>query len=128
MKMISEMFQTADWKKEKHAPIIQAPRFSADKAMTITVSVGDEIAHPNTTAHHIAWIEVYFLPRDEKFPILLGRCGFESHGASTQGADTSTVYTEPHFTLRFRSEKPGTIMASSYCNIHGLWSAATELE
>ena len=128
MKMISEMFQSADWKKEKHAPVIQAPRFKAGELMTVTVNVGEEIAHPNTTAHHIAWIEVYFLPRDEKFPFMLGRHSFDSHGASTQGADTSTVYTEPHFAFRFRSEKPGTIMASSYCNIHGLWSTAVELE
>jgi len=127
MKMIKDMYQAADWKSEKHAPVIQAPGFTPGEPMNITVNIGEEIPHPNTTAHHIAWIEVYFLPRDEKFPYLIGRYTFDGHGASVQGADTSTVYSEPYVTLRFRSEKPGTIMASSYCNIHGLWSGSAEI-
>jgi superoxide reductase len=27
----------------------------------------------------------------------------------------------------FKTEKPGTILASSYCNIHGLWESAKKL-
>jgi len=127
MKMIQDMFQAADWKKEKHAPVIQAPRFAPGEALTVTVNIGEEIPHPNTTAHHIAWIEVYFLPRDEKFPFLLGRYSFDSHGATVKGADTGSVYTDPQVTIRFRSETPGTLMATSYCNIHGLWSGSVEL-
>jgi len=27
-----------------------------------------------------------------------------------------------------KTQKPGTLMAMSYCNIHGLWQSSAELE
>ena len=124
-----DLIQTADWKKEKHAPLIEVSgKTGKGEAVSLTVSVGKEIPHPNTTAHHISWIEVYFLPEGEKFPYELGRVSFVSHGAGAQGPDTSTVYTDPAATLKFKAEKPGTILASSYCNIHGLWQASREIK
>ncbi|NQV04862.1 MAG: superoxide reductase [Candidatus Omnitrophica bacterium] len=126
---LKDLIQTADWKKEKHAPVIEVSgKTGKDEAVSLTVSVGKEIPHPNTTAHHISWIEVYFLPEGEKFPYELGRISFVSHGAGAQGADTSTVYTDPIVALKFKTEKPGTILASSYCNIHGLWQASREIK
>jgi superoxide reductase len=85
------------------------------------VTVGKEIAHPNTTEHHITWIDVYFYPEGVKFPYHLGRFEFRSHGASTEGPNTSSVYTHPQATFMFKTEKPGTIFAFSHCNVHGLW-------
>ncbi len=126
---LKEVFQGADWKKEKHVPVIGAPaKVKKGEFCPVSVIVGKEIAHPNKTEHHIRWIEVYFLPRGEKFPVQIGRFDFTAHGESGQGPDTGTVYTHPEVTLRFRTEKPGTIMAASYCNIHGLWQSALELE
>ncbi len=87
-----------------------------------------EIPHPNTSEHHISWIEVYFHPEGEKFPYLLGRFEFVSHGESTQGPNTSTVYSEPWVTIVFKTEKSGTIHALSYCNIHGLWGNSVALK
>jgi superoxide reductase len=128
MAEFKDLFQSADWKKEKHVPVIEAPdRVKSGEFFSITVSVGREIPHPNTTAHHIRWIEVYFLPAGEKFPYQIGKCEFTSHGESSQGADTSTVYTHPEVTLRLKTEKPGVILASSYCNIHGLWQGSKEI-
>lgn len=124
MSELKDLFQAADWKKEKHVPVIEVTK---DKPLSITVTVGKEIAHPNTTAHHIRWIEVYFLPKDEKSPYQVGRVEFTSHGESGQGPDTSTVYTDPEVTLKLKTEKPGTILASSYCNIHGLWQGSKEI-
>ncbi len=125
---LKELYQSADWKKEKHVPVIDvAGRPGKDQAVSITVSVGKEIPHPNTTAHHISWIEVYFLPKGEKFPYEIGKFDFISHGESVQGPDTSTIYTNPEVNLKFRTEKPGTVLASSYCNIHGLWQNSREL-
>ena len=97
------------------------------KPVAIAVSVGKEIAHPNTTEHHISWIEVYFLPEGEKFPYQIGKFDFTSHGSSIQGPNTSSVYTEPKVTCVFKSDKSGTIYASSYCNIHGLWKSQGQL-
>ena len=120
MEKFEGLLQKADWKKEKHVPVITVLE-ATDDQVRIEAGVGKEIGHPNTTAHHIEWIEVYFKPDGEKFPYLVGRYDFAAHGASTDGADTSTVYTEPTVTTTFKTEKPGVIYAKSYCNIHGLW-------
>jgi superoxide reductase len=126
MKPFSELFQTADWKKEKHVPVIEVAREGEN--FRLALSVGKEISHPNTTEHHIAWIDAYFLAEGDKVPYHLGRFEFMSHGASTEGPNTSTVYSNPETCLLFRTEKPGTVYAFSYCNIHGLWANSAELE
>ena len=127
MKM-GELYQSADWKNEKHAPVIEVPETVKKGEPVIgTVSVGKEIPHPNKTEHHIEWIEVYFKPEGEKFPYLIGRFEFAAHGASAQGPDTSTVYTEPRATFAFRTEKPGVMIAVSSCNIHGLWESSMNI-
>ena len=123
-----DIFQSADWKTEKHVPVIESPEaVKKGEAVKVTVSVGKEIAHPNTTEHHISWIELYFLPQGEKFPYQVARVEFSAHGASTQGPNTSTVFTQPSVTIIFKTDKPGTLLAASYCNIHGLWESAKEL-
>lgn len=128
---ITELYQSADWKQEKHVPVIELPEgVKKDESMKIGVTVGKEITHPNTTEHHIEWIEVYFLPEGEKFPHTIGRFEFSAHGASGEGPNTSTIYTEPKVLVTLKTGKPGTLLAASYCNIHGLWksSAAIKLE
>ena len=126
---MKDLSQTADWKQEKHVPVIEVPE-SIKKAepVKVAVSVGKEIPHPNTTEHHISWISVYFLPEGEKFPYELGRFEFNAHGASTQGPNTSAVYTHPEITCTVKTEKSGTILASSYCNIHGLWESSKAIK
>lgn len=129
MKDIKELFQSADWKQEKHVPVIELPeKAKKDEAIRITATVGKEIAHPNTTEHHIEWIEVYFLPEGEKFPHTIGKFEFSAHGASTQGPNTSSIYTQPEVVTTLKTGKPGTILAASFCNIHGLWSNSAELK
>lgn len=128
MAELKDLLQSADWKKEKHVPVIETvDKVKKGDAVSVKVSVGKEIAHPNTTAHHIRWIEVYFLPSGEKFPYQIGKFEFTSHGESGQGLDTSTVYTAPEVNLKFKTEKSGAILASSYCNIHGLWQSSKEI-
>ena len=129
MKSFADLFKTADWKQEKHSPVIELPEKAArGEVLKVTVSVGKEIPHPNTTEHHISWIEVYFLPEGEQFPYQLARFDFTSHGASTAGPNTSTIYTEPFVVFSFKTEKSGTLYAFSYCNIHGLWASQVELK
>ena len=123
-----ELLQTADSKTEKHVPVIEAP----DKAkkggvIEVKVSVGKEIPHPNTTEHYIAQATIYFLPQGEKFPYEVGRFEFSSHGASAQGPNTSSIYTQPVASCSFKSDKSGRLIAVSYCNIHGLWQSWKEL-
>lgn len=124
-----ELFQSADWKTEKHVPVIEAPdKIKKGEICKVTVSVGKEIPHPNTTEHHIRWIEVYFWPEGEKFPFQIGKFEFTAHGESIAGPNTSTVYTQPETVCVFKTEKSGTIFASSYCNIHGLWENSKSLK
>ncbi len=126
---LKDLFQSADWKQEKHVPVIEAPdKVKKGEGLAITITVGKEVPHPNTTEHHIRWIGVYFLPDAEKFPHQIGRFEFDSHGESAQGPNTSTVYTEAQVTCTFKTEKSGTIFATSYCNIHGVWKNSKEIE
>jgi superoxide reductase len=126
--IMPDVFRTADWKKEKHVPLIEFPQ-PAPKGeyFRILASVGKEIAHPNKTEHHIRWIEIYFRPEGESFYYQLGKTEFGAHGASTKGPDTSTVYTRPEAVLSFKTDKPGTVYAFALCNIHGLWQGVREL-
>jgi len=128
MKKFESLLQRADWKSEKHVPVINikgTPK--KNENIQIKVNIGEEIPHPNKTEHHISWIELYFLPEGENFPYMLGKVDFMSHGASVKGPDTSTVYTEPDAVFNFKTGKSGTIYAFSYCNIHGLWVNSEEL-
>jgi superoxide reductase len=125
--MSQKWIQTADWKSEKHVPVIEVSKIE-DGKVYVKVSVGKEIPHPNTTAHHIKWIDLFFLPEGEKFPAEIGYMSFDTHGESVQGADTSSVYTEPVTKFVFKTTKSGTLMATAYCNIHGLWKSEQELK
>ncbi|MDD5669248.1 MAG: class II SORL domain-containing protein [Candidatus Omnitrophica bacterium] len=129
MSELKDLFQGADWKIEKHVPVIEAPdTIKKGELVKVVAIVGKEIPHPNKTEHHISWVEIYFQPQGEKFPYQIGRVEFSAHGASVNGADTSTVYTHPEATVSFKTDKPGVIFASSYCNIHGLWQGSRALK
>ncbi|RDE10923.1 MAG: superoxide reductase [Candidatus Thorarchaeota archaeon] len=125
--MSQKWIQTADWKTEKHIPVIEIEKVK-DGRVNVKVTVGKEIPHPNTTAHHIKWVDLFLWPDDEKFPVEIGYVSFDTHGESVKGADTSSVYTEPCAVFTFMTKKAGTLMATAYCNIHGLWKSEKELK
>lgn len=122
---IGDFLQTADWKKEKHAPVIDSPeKVKSGEEFVVALTIGKEIPHPNTTEHHIAWIELYFKPDSVKFPTLIGRFDFSSHGESIKGPNEGPSLTEPKATIALKLKESGTLMAESYCNIHGLWESS----
>ncbi|MBS3816734.1 MAG: class II SORL domain-containing protein [Candidatus Thermoplasmatota archaeon] len=125
MTKIEELYQTEDWKTEKHVPAIETKEVG--EGIKVKATVGKEISHPNETEHHIRWIELYFKPEGEEYPIQLGKYEFTSHGESAKGPDTSGILAEPKVVATIKAEKPGTIIANSYCNIHGLWTNEKEL-
>jgi superoxide reductase len=128
MAELKDLLQSADWKTEKHIPVIEAAdKVRKGESCKITITVGKEMPHPNTTEHHIRWIELYFLAEGEKFPYQIGRFEFSAHGESAQGPNTSTVLTHPEALCVFKTEKSGTLLASSYCNIHGLWQNSKKI-
>jgi len=126
---LSELMQSDDWKTEKHVPVIEIDGEAVKgQPIKVNVAVGKEKSHPNTTQHHIKWISLFFLPEGEKIPYQLGDIVFASHGSSVEGADTSTIYTDHQGSFVFKTEKAGTLLATSYCNIHGLWENERKLE
>lgn len=129
MSQFGELYQTADWKSEKHVPVIECQnKVAADTAFNVTASVGKEIAHPNTTEHHIRWIKLYFKPDGDKFSYEVGSYEFNAHGECVEGANKGNVYADPSVTVKMKIKKSGTLFAASYCNIHGLWQNSSQIQ
>jgi superoxide reductase len=124
-----EVVQTADWKAEKHVPVIFAPSsVKAGEKFVVEVSVGKEIAHPNTTEHHIRSIILCFKPEIGKFAYEVGSFEFRAHSESVDGPNKGPVMTEPVAQAVLKLTGSGTLLAVSYCNIHGLWESSQIIE
>ncbi len=107
--------QKGDPKREKHSPKIEVKR--EGEFLEISVSIGEEVPHPNTPEHHIPWIEVYWKPENGP-ERLLARAEFSEHGE---------VATIPEVKIKVKGIKGGKILALSYCNLHGLWESELEI-
>ncbi len=128
MQELGQHIQKADWKTEKHVPIIECPdEVKAGEFFEVKVSLGKAIAHPNTTEHHIRWIALYFHPDGENFTCHVGRFEFAAHGESAAGANEGPVYTHHETTASMKTSKAGTLHALAYCNIHGLWESSKQI-
>jgi superoxide reductase len=129
MKEMGKLYQSADWKSEKHIPVIECPdEVEADEMFDVKVTLGKEVAHPNTTEHHIRWIQLYFHPQGDKFPSQVGNFEFTAHGESVDGADKGPVHTNHTVTASMKIKKAGVLYATSLCNIHGLWEYSKEVK
>ena len=128
MEKIGDLLQEADWKKEKHVPVIDCPdTVKAGEMFEVTVGIGKEIAHPNTTEHHISWVSLYFHPEGENFPHQVGHFEFSAHGEAVAGPNQGPVYTHHEVSVSLRVDKSGTLYALALCNIHGLWEGSKEI-
>jgi len=125
MAELSDMIQTADWKSEKHVPVIECPdQVKADEFFEVKASLGKEVAHPNTTEHHIRWIQLYFQPEGAKAPFQVGNFEFTAHGESTNGPNEGSVYTHHGASTSMQTGTSGTLLGLAYCNIHGVWQSS----
>lgn len=128
MASIGELYQSADWKSEKHVPVIECPdKVPAEEMFEVTVTLGKEVAHPNTTEHHIRWITLYFHPEGGNFTYDVGHFEFNAHGESVKGPNEGPVYTHHGVTAWVKINEPGKLYALAYCNIHGLWENSKEI-
>ena len=123
--VMNKPVNATDVKSRKHIPNIKISQ--EDDKYQISIAVGNGSAHPNTNMHHIAWIKVYFHPSEERFPCMIGKFDFTAHGVLDTGVNLGAIYTHPEVVCFLRTGKPGTILASSYCNVHGVWSGTAEL-
>ena len=125
----AEVVQTADWKTEKHVPVIVAPAaVKSGEKFVVELSVGKEIAHPNTTEHHIRSIRLYFKPESGKFAYEVGSFEFNAHAESAEGPNKGPVLTEPATQAALKLTSSGTLLAVAYCNIHGFWESCQEIK
>jgi len=125
---IGEMIRSGDFRGEKHVPVIEVPEsVTAGEPFHVTLSVGREVPHPNTTEHFIAWIDLFFRPASGGFPLHVGHFDFRAHGESVGGPNTGPVHAHPSVSFSMQVTEPGTLVAVSMCNIHGLWESSREL-
>lgn len=124
----AEVIQTADWKAEKHVPVIVAPGLvKAGANFMVGLTVGKEIAHPNTTEHHICSIRLYFKPETGKIVSEVAGFEFSAHGESVDGPNKGLILAEPVSQAALTLTGSGTLMALAYCNIHGFWESSQEI-
>ena len=129
MQELSQHVQRADWKSEKHVPVIECPdSVKAEEIFPVKVTLGKEVAHPNKTEHHIRWISLYYYPAGGKFPHEVAHVEFNAHGESVEGPDQGPVYTHHEAVTNLKITKPGVLHAMAYCNIHGLWESSKEIK
>ncbi|MDD4869044.1 MAG: class II SORL domain-containing protein [Kiritimatiellae bacterium] len=125
MTQLSESIQNADWKTEKHVPVIECPdSVNANQFFEVAVTVGKTVSHPNTTEHHIRWIKLLFIAEGEKTVYEMGNIDFAAHGESAKGANQGPAYANPAAKIFIKISKSGTLQALSFCNIHGLWESS----
>jgi superoxide reductase len=128
MENLSQHVKQADWKQEKHVPVIEAPdSVKADEIFQVKVTLGKEVAHPNTTEHHIRWISLYYHDEGGKFPHEVAHVEFGAHGESAEGPNQGPVYTHHEAITNVKIAKSGVLHAVAYCNIHGLWESSTAI-
>ena len=128
MSEFSSTIQNADWKVEKHAPVIEAPEsVKAGEVFTVSAGLGKAIAHPNTPQHYIGWISLYFLPAGAKLPIQVAHAEFKAHGDSTTD-QPGPALTNPNMTASLKLAKSGVLQAVAYCNIHGVWQSCKAIQ
>jgi len=103
MRQVGELFQSADWNKEKHVPVIEcADKLKVNEFFPVKVNLEKEIAHPNTTDQHSCWISACFHPKGKRFAYRVGHFELSAHGESVEGPDKSSIYAHHETSLSMR--------------------------
>jgi len=113
----SEIIKTGkDEGKEKHVPTMTIDKGHKEDVDIVRVVVGHEAPHPNTVEHHIVWIELYGVRKDNDQIISLGR------------AACAPVFSNPNVRFQINQIRDfKAFHALAYCNIHGLWANSLEV-
>ena len=70
---VHDYIKSGDFATEKHVPVIETvDTVKAGETFHVTLSVGKDIAHPNTVEHHIEWIKLYFVAEGTQLPFEVG--------------------------------------------------------
>ena len=111
-----ELYKTEkDEDKEKHIPHIEIDKEHKSGSDIVRVVVGPGEAHPNTIGHHIAWIELFGVMKENNRVLHIGR------------ADCAPVFFNPNARFQINQiEDFSSFHALPSCNIHGLWANSLE--
>ena len=101
--------------KEKHIPVIELKKCTECGDDIIVLEVGKEVAHPNTIEHHIKWIQLYGVKKDNNQVIHLG------------SFDLGPTFARPKVTTHIKTAEFKTLLALEYCNIHGVWENSIDI-
>jgi len=111
-----EIYKTGENEgKEKHVPEIEICKAEGKSGKDIVkIIVGKEISHPNTVEHHIAWAQLMGV-KENGMVIDLGKINF------------APSFTEPSADFHIPLSEFKSIIATSYCNLHGIWENSIDL-
>ena len=124
---VHDYIKSGDFATEKHVPVIETvDTVKAGETFHVTLSVGKDIAHPNTVEHHIEWIKLYFVAEGTQLPFEVGEICFNVHGDRAT-ANEGAVHAISEGTLAVSLKNSGKLIAVSYCNIHGLWESEKDI-
>ncbi len=101
--------------KEKHVPTIELKECAECEKDIIVIEVGKEVAHPNTVEHHIKWIQLYGLKKDNNQVIHLG------------SFDLGPAFARPKISTYIKTADFKTLLALEYCNLHGVWENSVDV-
>jgi len=51
----------------------------------------------------------------------------EAHGGAVAGANQGPVYMHHGAATWLKIKEPGTLHATAYCNLHGLWESSKDI-
>ncbi len=95
--------------EQKHAPVIEAPaKVKAGEPFAVTVTVG-EVVHPMVVGHFIHYVELM--------------AGNEPAGR----AEFQPGLSVPRVTFHVTLDRPVTLVAREFCNLHGWWESRREI-
>ena len=126
---LGEVIKDGDFKAEKHVPTIDAPaKVKAGEEFVAKVMVGEEVKHPNTPLHHLSWIRLLFKADDATPVIEVAKFEYISHNDTMNIETLGPVAAEPASCVKVKLAKSGTLIAVSYCNLHGLWESSKKID
>ena len=101
--------------REKHIPHIELDKGHKSGKDIARIVVGHDSPHPNTVEHHVVWIELYGVRKENNQVVNIGR------------ATCAPVYSNPNVRFQInRIEEFKSFHALAYCNLHGLWGNSLE--
>lgn len=111
---IGDLIKTAEREgKEKHVPVIELSDCPDCEGKVVKITVGKEVPHPNTVEHHIKWIALYGV-----------KDGLAVYVATF---DLGPTFGIPTVTAHVNVDAFSELIATEYCNIHGLWESSLTL-